>query len=207
MNNNAVFETQDAVASNTVTQRLYLIRAGIALVWAALLALALSSAGSLTPQESVPAFAVALLIAYPIIDVVASLIDTRTKPAGATAQLVNAAISTVAAVLIAVTAGNGADAVLRVFGAWAVLTGVIQLSLGILRLRRGTPGQWPMMLSGGISTLAGLSFVQSATKDDLNLTSLAGYATLGAIFFLLSAWRLRSQRRSAGARSTSRTGA
>ena len=181
------------ISTTALTQRLYLVRAVIALVWAGLLVAALSSAGSLTPQESVPAFAVALLIIYPIIDVVASLLDARTHrrgaPRNAATQLANAAISTVTAVVLAVTAGPGADAILRVFGAWALLTGLIQLTLALLRRRHGTAGQWPMILSGGISTLAGLSFVQMATKSDLNLTALAGYATLGAIFFLLAAWR------------------
>jgi uncharacterized membrane protein HdeD (DUF308 family) len=200
--------TTSHTSSMPATRVLYLVRAVVALVWAGLLALALSSKGSLTPQESVPAFAVALLILYPVIDLVASLIDARTQrqltPGNAATQLVNAAISAVAAVVIVVTASHGADAILRTFGVWAILTGLIQLTLGILRRRHGTPGQWPMILSGSISTLAGLGFVQMATKSDINLTSLAGYATLGAIFFLFSAWRLHSRRDATGTRSISR---
>jgi uncharacterized membrane protein HdeD (DUF308 family) len=191
------------------TQRLYLVRAVIALVWAGLLTAALSSTGSLTPQESVPAFAIALLILYPVIDIAASLVDARTQrpdgPRNATTQLFNAAVSTVAAVAIAVTASHGADAILRVFGVWAFLTGLVQLILAVLRHRRSIAGQWPMMLSGGLSTLVGLSFIKASTQDDLKLSSLAGYATLGAIFYLLSAWRLRSS--ATGTRSTSRVGA
>jgi uncharacterized membrane protein HdeD (DUF308 family) len=207
-----ITDTSPETSTTVATQRLYLVRAVGALVWAALLAIALSSAGSLTPQESVPALAVALLIIYPLIDVIASLSDARTQQRSgaarnATAQLVNAAISTVAALAVALTANHGADAILRVFGAWAILTGAVQLTLAVLRHRRGTPGQWPMILSGGISTLAGLSFVASATKSELTLTSLAGYATLGAVFFLLSAWRLRSARTAAGTGAISRTGA
>lgn len=187
------------------TRQLYLVRAIVALAWAGLLVTALSSNGSLTPQESLPAFAIALLIIYPIIDVVASLIDARTQqqhgaPRNATVQWINAAISTVTAVAVAVTVSHGADAVLRVFGTWAALTGLIQLTQAILRRRGGILGQWPMILSGSISTVAGLSFIQMATKSDLSLTSLSGYATFGAIFFLLSAWRLRSQHDSTGAR-------
>jgi uncharacterized membrane protein HdeD (DUF308 family) len=192
------------------TFRLYLARGVVALVWAALLVVALSASGSLTPQDSVPAFAVALLISYPLIDVVASLSDARTQqrhgaPRSATTQLANAAISSATAIAIAVTASHGADAILRVFGTWAFLTGLIQLTLGLLRRRQGNPGQWAMILSGGISTAAGLSFIQMATKSDLNLTPLAGYAMFGAVFFLLSAWRLRSQRDAT--RTISRTGA
>jgi uncharacterized membrane protein HdeD (DUF308 family) len=185
------------------TRRLYQVRAVVALVWAGLLVIALSASRSLTPQQSVPAFAVALLIIYPLIDVVASLLDAGTqqrhgRPSATTTQMVNAAVSGVTAVAVAIAASHGADAILRVFGSWAILTGLVQLTLGILRRRGGTPGQWPMIVSGSISTVAGLGFVQMATKSDLNLTPLAGYATLGAVFFLISAWRLHSQRDAAG---------
>jgi uncharacterized membrane protein HdeD (DUF308 family) len=207
MMTNATSDTPTRIA----TFQLYLVRAVLALVWAGLLAVALSSTGSLTPQESVPAFAVALLLIYPLIDVVASLLDARTHrhgaPGNATTQLVNAAISAAASIAIAVSASHGADAILRVFGAWALLAGLIQLVLGILRRRRGTAGQWPMMLSGGISTVAGLGFVQMAAKSELTLANLAGYAAFGAVFFLLSAWRLRTQSDATGARSISRTAA
>ena len=181
------------------TFRLHLVRAVVALVWAGLLVAALSAGGALTPQESLPALAVALLILYPLIDVVASLLDARTHRRtgtgrNATTQVANAAVSTVAAVAVAVTASHGADAVLRVFGVWAVLTGLVQLVLGLLRRRGGTPGQWPMILSGGISTLAGLGFTRMAARSELDLVPLAGYAAFGAVFFLLAAWRLRSSR-------------
>ena len=147
---------QRTTVSAATTGRLYLIRGVIALIWAGLLAAAVSSSGSLTPEQTVPAFAVALLISYPLIDVVASLVDARSSrhgaPRNATAQFVNAAISAVAAAAIAVAASHGADAILRVFGAWALLTGLIQLILAIVRRRRGTPGQLPMILSGSISS-------------------------------------------------------
>jgi hypothetical protein len=51
-------------------------------------------------------------------------------------------------------------------------------------------GQWAMIASGGISTLAGASFAAQAGAADANLTSLAGYAFLGGVFFLVSALRL-----------------
>jgi hypothetical protein len=47
-----------------------------------------------------------------------------------------------------------------------------------------------MILSGGISVLAGASFVVSAGADDPVLTSAIGYAVPGGIFFLISALRL-----------------
>ncbi len=47
-----------------------------------------------------------------------------------------------------------------------------------------------MMLSGGISVLAGTQFFLGASASDPELTNLAGYAVLGGIFFLVSALRL-----------------
>ncbi|CAG6397732.1 hypothetical protein SCOCK_60065 [Actinacidiphila cocklensis] len=74
------------------------------------------------------------------------------------------------------------------WGAWAITAGLVQLVVGVLR--RGMGGQWPMIASGAISTLAGASFVAQAGKDDASLRTLAGYAFLGGVFFLLSALRL-----------------
>ena len=48
-----------------------------------------------------------------------------------------------------------------------------------------------MILSGGISVVAGTGFIVQAGGPKPSLTSLAGYATLGGIFFLISAIRLR----------------
>jgi hypothetical protein len=47
-----------------------------------------------------------------------------------------------------------------------------------------------MILSGGISVVAGTSFILQASADGASLTNLAGYALLGGIFFLVSALRL-----------------
>ena len=83
---------------------------------------------------------------------------------------------------------SGIPAVLRVWGAWAIGAGLIQLFVGLSRRRFG--GQWAMILSGGISALAGTSFILQAAGDDASLRNLAAYATLGGIFFLVSALRL-----------------
>jgi len=184
-----------STAASRATGRLYLVRAVIAVIWAGLFAAALSSTGTLTANSELPGFAGALLILYPVIDIVASLLDARTQqaagnPSAARAQLVNAAISTVAAVSLAVAAADGPASVLRVFGAWALLSGLIQLALAITRLRRSTAGQWPMILSGSLSAVIGLSFVLTATKTEIHLGNLNGYPVGGAIFYLFSAFRL-----------------
>jgi hypothetical protein len=50
-----------------------------------------------------------------------------------------------------------------------------------------------MILSVAISALAGIGFLSMAASDDPTFTSIAGYATLGAIFYLVSARRLSGE--------------
>ena len=46
-----------------------------------------------------------------------------------------------------------------------------------------------MMVSGGLSTVAGLSFVAASGNDEAHLATLAGYMALGALLFLVGAFR------------------
>jgi uncharacterized membrane protein HdeD (DUF308 family) len=162
-------------------RRLYFIRFGFALVWAGLLA---TSASELGPVS------VTLLVLYPLFDVAAALIDIRSSRTAEPAPglYVNVAISGLAAAGLAVAAASGIPVVLRVWGAWAVVSGLIQLAVGVSR--RALGGQWPMILSGAMSTIAGTTFVLQAARPDASLINLAGYATLGGLFFLASAVRL-----------------
>jgi uncharacterized membrane protein HdeD (DUF308 family) len=166
-------------------RRLYFVRFAFALVWAALL---FTTASSLGPVS------VALLVLYPLFDVAAAIVDARsakeTRPV--LGLYVNIAISLLAAAGLAVAASSGIPGILRVWGSWAVVAGLVQLAVGVGR--RALGGQWPMILSGGISVLAGGSFILQATKDGASLVNLAGYAVLGGIFFLVSALRLREPR-------------
>jgi uncharacterized membrane protein HdeD (DUF308 family) len=129
-------------------------------------------------------------VAYPVFDVAAAVVDAgSSKTAKPVAGLyVNVVISLLATAGLAVAASSGIPGVLRVWGSWAIVSGLVQLVVGVLR--RGLGGQWPMILSGGISVVAGASFILQATKDGASLTTLAGYATLGGVFFLVSALRL-----------------
>lgn len=162
-------------------RRLYVIRFVFAAAWAALL---------LAYGSDLTAGAKLLLFVYPAFDVVAAVVDARSAhEAGPVKGLyANMAVSSLAAVGVAVATASGVADVLRVWGAWAIVSGLVQLLVGVARRAMG--GQWAMIASGGISVLAGASFVASASKDDPSLTSLAGYAALGGIFFLVSAIRL-----------------
>ncbi|MFD5091328.1 hypothetical protein ACFWMR_12050 [Amycolatopsis thailandensis] len=175
--------TQTVVAP--ALRRLYFVRFGFALVWAGLL---FTSASKLGP------ISVALLVLYPLFDVVAALVDLRTSrdPKSALGLYVNIAISGLAGIGLAIAVTSGIPAVLRVWGAWAVVSGLVQLVVGVGRRKLG--GQGAMIASGAISTVAGTSFVLQAAQPDASLVNLAGYAALGGLFFLVSAIRLSPAR-------------
>ncbi|MBO3747520.1 hypothetical protein J5X84_15690 [Streptosporangiaceae bacterium NEAU-GS5] len=162
-------------------RRLYFVRFAFAIVWALVM---------FTTDKHLSPLAVTLLVLYPLFDVAAAVIDARASRATGSPTLLylNVAISLIAAVGLAFAGASGIPAVLRVWGAWAVVAGLIQLIVGVTRRKMG--GQWPMIISGGISVLAGGSFIATATADNPALTSAIGYAIPGAIFFLISAIRL-----------------
>ncbi|RWZ67703.1 hypothetical protein ELQ92_00015 [Labedella populi] len=169
-------------------RNLYATRFGFAIVWAVLFAL---TASTLNPLS------IALLVLYPAVDLVAAVIDHRTSRASRPAPLlfVNMALSLLTAIGLAVAVTSGLPAVLIVWGVWAITTGGVQLVVGITR--RSLGGQWPMILSGGISVLAGAGFILMSGGPSASLVGLAGYATLGGIFFLISALRLNSTTKAA----------
>jgi hypothetical protein len=162
-------------------RRLYFVRFGFAIVWALLLFATKSDLGPV----SIP-----LLVLYPLFDATAAVVDMRSSGATGPARglQVNIAISLLAAIGVAVACASGVPGVLRVWGAWAIVSGLVQLIVGVSRRTMG--GQWPMILSGGISVLAGGSFIAGASAANPSLANIAGYAVLGGIFFLVSALRL-----------------
>lgn len=171
-----------ATTTARALQQLYFSRAGFSIIWV-ILVLALAKTNV--------AVATALFIIYPAWDVIATYFDIRANAATAnkTPQYVNAAISIITTAGVALALQKGIPEALIVFGAWAILTGLIQLILG-LRRRKQLGGQWPMIISGGQSMLAGVSFIVMAHAPNQGITTLAGYAAFGAFYFLLTAFRL-----------------
>ncbi|GAB3755623.1 hypothetical protein [Microlunatus parietis] len=172
----------DTVAGSARPLRnLYYLRFGFAVVWALLV---LAFARTINPAV------VVLLVSYPLFDVVAAMIDFRSS--GAVRPRVplylNMALSLLTAAGLAVAVTAGIPAVLRIWGIWAITAGIVQVIVAIRRYRLG--GQWAMILSGSISVLAGTSFLLMAGGPNASLTTVAGYATLGGVFFLISAIRL-----------------
>jgi uncharacterized membrane protein HdeD (DUF308 family) len=172
--------TVQASGATSPLRRLYLVRFAFAVVWAGLLFATASSLGAVS---------IALLVLYPVFDVAAAIVDAQSSAGSRPVSLlyVNVAISLLAAAGLAVAVSSGIPAVLRVWGAWAIVSGLVQLAVGVVRRAQG--GQWPMILSGGLSVVVGAMFVLQAAKDGVTLTNLAGYAAVGGVFFLVSALR------------------
>ncbi len=177
-------------------RRIANIRAVLALVWAAALIIAV---GSDVPAAAadLTAGVAALLASYPLIDVVASIAGARHDRASRNVLRVNAAVSMAAVIAIAVAGfDSDASATLASFGAWAATSGAIQLGVAIHR-RRTRGGQLPMIVSGGLSTIAGLGFIAQSSGNHVHLTYIAGYMALGALLYLLSAQPRRAHPRPA----------
>lgn len=176
----------------------YFIRATFSVAWV----VAAFAAGA-----SSAAVASALLVLYPAWDAAANVVDAlrsggfnqnRTQ-----ALNVVASLATTVAVLVALQMSM--NWVLAVFGAWAILSGLLQLGTAI---RRWTSfgAQWAMVLSGGQSALAGGFFIfQASTPTVPSIATVTGYAAVGALYFLVSAiwltvseWRQRARRAQLG---------
>jgi uncharacterized membrane protein HdeD (DUF308 family) len=169
------------ISAASALRRLYFARFGFAIVWALVM---------FTTARHLGPLARTLLVVYPAFDVAAAVTDLRTsRSAGRPVLLyVNIAISLLAAIGLVFAGASGIPAVLRVWGSWAVVAGAIQLSVALTRRKLG--GQWPMIISGTISVLAGSMFIVNASVHNPALTGAIAYAIPGAIFFLISAVRL-----------------
>jgi uncharacterized membrane protein HdeD (DUF308 family) len=165
-------------------RQFYYLRAGVAFTWVAVVVL-------LAHLGVPPLVGFVLLVIYPLWDALANVIDVRNN-GGLRAnpgQQFNAAVSLATAVALViglVAAGN--KGALFVFGVWALLSGVLQLAVGIQRRKLG--GQVFMMISGAQSALAGVLMGIRAFGEPRSFAELAPYAAFGGLYFLLSALRL-----------------
>ena len=92
------------------------------------------------------------------------------------------------AIALGIASWMSVPGALAVWGLWAIVAGIPQLITAIRNRRAG--GQVAQMLSGGISVFAGGGFLFQGLQGNGTMAGAAGYATLGAIFFLASAIRL-----------------
>jgi hypothetical protein len=172
-------------------KRYYFMRAAFSIVWVGL---------ALAVGTKQPAIATLLLIAYPAWDAIANWLDAGNSGGLAKnpTQKLNVLISAVTALAVGLAANAGIGAVVAIIGVWAIVSGLQQLSTAIRRWK--THGaQWTMVLSGAQSALAGGLFVaQSQGSTPPSIANIAGYAGVGALYFLISGiWLLVSHQRRA----------
>ncbi|WP_338692882.1 DUF308 domain-containing protein [Streptomyces sp. Q6] len=186
--------TQAATDERSSLLKLYVSRGILAVVWA------LVFAGA---HEDVDAPAIALLVAYPLIDVVSSLLDHRATPRGSERRVTafNGVLSALAAVAIGIAGVGGEAPVLHVFGAWAVVSGLAQIVVGLRRRGPEFGGQWPTLISGGLSFLVGITYNIQAAGDHPSLDVLSVYAIGGGVWFILQALLLGRRSRRLRART------
>ena len=109
-------------------------------------------------------------------------------------QTINVVVSVATTLAVVLALAMSMNWVLGVFGVWAILSGLLQLGSAVRRWK-SYGAQWAMILSGGQSALAGTFFiVQARMPMPPSITNVAGYAAVGAFYFLVSAvWLSVSQ--------------
>jgi len=170
------------VPANAGLRNYYWTRGLVAAAWVAT---------AFTAGKDNPILAAIMLVAYPAWDAAANLYDGAQSGGLARnrSQAINVMISGLAALAIFLTL-NDTRVLLEVFGAWAIVAGLLQLATGISRWKK-VGAQWVMVLSGAQSALAGGHFIYRAIGGLFNgahgILDAAPYAALGAFYFLVSA--------------------
>ncbi|WP_434724689.1 DUF308 domain-containing protein [Mesorhizobium sp. RIZ17] len=169
-----------AQSSNGWLKSYYYLRFAVSAAWVL---------AAVTVARTVPPLAAIMLVAYPLWDALANYVDARRSGGlrGNGSQLLNFVVSIVTAIAVAIALGRGMNAVLAVYGVWAVVSGAFQLLTAVRRWKTNG-AQWAMILSGAQSALAGLFFVKMAGgAEAIGIANVAPYAAFGAFYFLLSA--------------------
>lgn len=161
-------------------KRYYFARAAFSVIWVA---------AALTAGRQSFSVAAALLIIYPAWDAAANFVDAARSGglANNRSQTINVGVSSVMTIAVIVALTMSMNWVLGVFGLWAIFSGLLQLGTALRRWRT-SGGQWAMILSGGQSAVAGAFFIaQARMPEPPSIANIAGYAGLGAFYFLVSA--------------------
>ncbi len=173
----------------------YFIRAAFSAVWVT---------AAFTVGQHAPIIAMILLVVYPAWDAAANSIDAaRSGGLGRNrTQAINVVVSLATTLAVIAALQASMNWVLAVFGAWAILSGLLQLGTAIWRWT-SFGAQWAMVLSGAQSALAGVFFIlQARMPAPPSISNVAGYAAVGAVYFLVSAvWLSVSDLRRKAARS------
>jgi uncharacterized membrane protein HdeD (DUF308 family) len=173
---------------------LYFVRFAFALIWVGIM----FATSTKTTEPNV--LLTILLIVYPLFDAGAVLWQLRANPdhlRSKTPEWIGVAVSIVVAIALGIASSLSIPAALAVWGVWAIVSGAPQLITAIRNRRNG--GQVAQMLSGGISLFAGAGFLFQGLQGSSMIVGVAGYAAVGAIFFLISAVLLSVRLRKAAA--------
>lgn len=168
--------------------RHYFSRAAFSIAWVL---------AALTLGQQNAALGAILLVIYPLWDAAANYVDAARNGglAANRTQAINVFVSLATTLAVLAALQMGLNAVLAVFGAWAILSGLLQLATAVRRWK-ASGAQWAMILSGAQSALAGAFFIIQAQQTvPAVLPVVAGYAAFGAIYFLVSAIALVVGRR------------
>ena len=174
----------------------YFLRAAFSVAW-------VIAAFAIAPSSTV--VAAALLVAYPAWDAAANYLDALCSGGlnQNRTQGLNVLVSLATTIAVILALQVSMNWVLGIFGAWAILSGLLQLGTAVRRWKL-FGAQWAMVLSGGQSALAGGFFIFQATMPAApSIANVAGYAAVGALYFLVSAlWlTVSTWRRSAAGES------
>ncbi|MFE2844006.1 DUF308 domain-containing protein [Streptomyces scopuliridis] len=194
--------THTTITSTTTTttpsglRSLYLIRVAFSLIWVALV---FTTSASLVSTDKPTVIATVLLVIYPLWDVIATLLERHMAGTGSGSTnrvtTVNIALGLATTIGMITAVFSTIGTALLVFGIWALLSGAIQLVVAIRR-RRTVGAQWPMIISGGLSVLAGANFATTSAAATSSLSTVAGYSAFGAFWFLVSVIALSIRGRS-----------
>lgn len=169
-----------AKAQNQWLHSYYYIRAAGSLVWITLAVLI---------GKNNPATGAVLLVLYPAWDAISNYLDAS-RSGGLSVnppQKFNFIVSLLVAAAIIWALSISMNATIKVFGLWAIFSGVLQLSASVRRWKQAN-GQWAMILSGAQSALAGVfMFKQASSNMALDVTTVVPYAAFGVFYFLISA--------------------
>jgi uncharacterized membrane protein HdeD (DUF308 family) len=169
------------VTSTRNLRNLYFVRTIFQVIWAATV---------ISTARTQPQLVAALFILYPLWDVACTVYDLKTSSQSGntrTSQTINALLGVAAAIGIGLTVSQHPMCAVAVFGVWALGAGALQLVAALIRRKQELGGQWAMIFSGAQSALAGIAFFVGGLLDKRHIEDVGGYATFGAVYFLISA--------------------
>ena len=136
-----------------------------------------------------PQVAAVLFLLYPLWDLACTVYDLNTFSTAGSArssQIINALLGVAATIGIGLTVFHQPIYAVAVFGVWAFGAGLLQLVVGLIRRKQLGGGQWAMILSGAQSMVAGIAYFLGGLWDKRHIKDVGGYATFGALYFLIS---------------------